>query len=316
MDENEKYFGSVKFYKNLIFIVVIALIAVPTIFAVYFYLQNEESKDINTTLTESLYIANDKITELTKLEEEQEKYILENGINIDTEDGPYYQDLYPDFYAPSELSAKQVLNQTAYITFDDGPSGNTEWILEVLDNYDVKATFFVAHNNTNNIDGLIKEIYDAGHTVAMHTYSHEYNKIYESVESYLDDMYLIFCEIKDATGVAPTIFRFPGGSINGYNQDISQDIITEMLRRGFIPWDWNCSSEDAVGGKKTADQLVNNVLTVSKSYDRPVVLLHDSASKDSSVKALSGIITGLRNQGYDLAPITPSDSPILFDYRN
>ena len=223
-----------------------------------------------------------------------------------------YQALYPDFYAPQTYSANSAPNKTAYLTFDDGPSGNTDIILQTLQEENVKATFFVV--GTDNAGNLarMRRIVQEGHTIGMHSYSHSYKKIYASVEAFLKDMYQVFNLIKDTTGVTPTCFRFPGGSINSYNKAVYKDIKAEMIRRGFVPYDWNVSSGDASTTKYTPEQLTGYVLNGIGSKSRIIVLMHDSSSKENTAQAVRQIIIGIREKGFIFAPLDYQTKPILF----
>ena len=119
--------------------------------------------------------------------------------------------------------------------------------------------------------------------------------------------------IREATGVTPTHFRMPGGSVNGYNYEVSQEIITEMLRRGFIPYDWNISSGDASADGATADEILSNVLR-GTGNSRGIVLMHDSSAKYSTVEALRSVIWTLRDMGYSFDRLQADTAPILFSY--
>ena len=226
-------------------------------------------------------------------------------------DHPSYMDKYPDFYAPQPLKADYAPDMTVYLTFDDGPSTVTKSILATLAEYDVKATFFIVTMSGYSREGL-KAIADAGHIVAMHSKTHAYRTIYASVDAFLDDMYAVFCEIRDVTGVTPTLFRFPGGSINSYNHNVYQEIIAEMLRRGFVPFDWNVSSGDAAANTVAKDAIVNNVLAMTAS--RAIVLMHDGSYKTTTAEALPEIIEGLRAKGYRFEALRPDSKPVLFQY--
>ena len=231
------------------------------------------------------------------------------------EDLPY-QSLYPDFYAPEGYHASLIKDDVIYLTFDDGPSANTDRILDVLKQEEVKATFFVTgRTNTTDLERM-KRIVAEGHTIGMHSYSHNYTKIYSSVEAFLDDMYPIFMQIKETTGETPVIFRFPGGSINAYNGDIYQEIIAEMMRRGFVPWDWNISAQDATAKKVTSAQITANVTARAAKVNRGVVLMHDSAAKTATASAVKNIIRELKNKGFTLDKITPELKPIVFPYKD
>lgn len=228
-------------------------------------------------------------------------------------DLPDYAELYPDFYAPQELDAQSVPSGVVYLTFDDGPSPRTDEILATLAREEVKATFFVVGQTKEENLQRMRDIVDQGHTIAMHSYSHNYKKIYASVEAFLDDMYQIFVQIRDTTGVTPTFFRFPGGSVNAYNYGIYQDIMAEMLRRGFVPCDWNISAQDATKTPLAPEKIVSNILN-SAGHSRGVVLMHDSAARTTTAQALPEIIRQLRERGFQLDRLTPDIKPILFSY--
>ncbi|MBQ7816705.1 MAG: polysaccharide deacetylase [Oscillospiraceae bacterium] len=229
---------------------------------------------------------------------------------------PSYQQLYPDFYAPQPLNLVEYSDKTIYLTFDDGPSPRTPDVLKILEENGVQATFFVVGQNDEQSYQWMRDIVAAGHTLGMHSYTHQYKKIYESVESYLDDMYKMYSQIKEVTGVAPTVFRFPGGSINAYNTGINQEIIAEMLRRGFVPYDWNISSEDAATTPPSADRIVSSVVSQSKRVNRGVVLMHDSDYKYTTVEALPKMIEQLKAEGFVFDALHPETQPVIFGYQN
>ena len=294
----ERYFGSVRFFKNMILLAVIIMIAVPTCLSVYLV------KDLQKT--------EQHLQEMTAQYDEMcQSEMIWYGWEAESP----YANLYPDFYAPQSLSAGVRENGVIYLTFDDGPSACTGEILDVLKEKNVKATFFVIGSQGEANAQLLKRIVDEGHTIAMHTSSHNYTKIYASVEDYLADMYQIFTQIRETTGVTPTLFRFPGGSINNYNSGISHELIAEMLRRGFVPFDWNISSRDAATVKLLpAETLVNNVVNDAKKMPYGIVLMHDSAAKTTTAKAVGPMIDQLREMGFELKALTPETKSMLFAY--
>lgn len=299
------YIGSVRFFKNMILLLVIIFIATPTVFA-FRYQAKAKALQAETARQQQ------QITELQQQMEEMEERLQSH---IDP-DGPAYQSLYPDFYAPQELSADQEEEGVIYLTFDDGPSYRTPEVLQILREENVKATFFVIGRADEQSRQWMRDIVAEGHTLGMHTYSHDYDAVYASVEDYLADMYQIFQLIKDATGTVPTVFRFPGGSINGYNYEVSQDIISEMLRRGFVPYDWDISSGDASGDFASADAIIANVVGGAVGTDRGIVLMHDSSPKTTTVSALRPMIGQLRAMGFRLDSLKPETKPILFGYSH
>ncbi len=293
------YIGSVRFFKNMILLVVIIAILIPTYTS--FHYKNKYENLSQQTETVSL------AKQTTSLYD----YLPDYNIKPET---PEYQNKYPDFYAPQPLDASESVPNTVYLTFDDGPSSRTPEVLEILAEEDIKATFFVVGTTDSFSAQAMKDIVAQGHTLAMHTYTHQYKKIYESVDAYLDDMYQIFTLIKETTGVTPTHFRFAGGSINSYNYQVYMDIISEMLRRGFVPFDWNVSSGDASSVLLSTNAIVNNVVTGVGKTSRAVVLMHDSYSRTTTVQALPAIIQTLKEQGYSFDRLTPQTKPVLFAY--
>lgn len=307
------YFGSVRFFKNLILLAVVIMIAVPTGVSIHYKQQlsqqQEQLAGLQDTVAGMEEQAAQTMLQLNELQQQQQIGGVQAG-QLD------YQKLYPDFYAPQELDASQKLHKTMYLTFDDGPSVRTDEILQILARHEVKATFFVVGKTDELSLQRMRNIVEQGHTLAMHSYSHDYKKIYASVEAYLDDMYRIFTLIRDTTGQTPTVFRMPGGSINGYNNGIYQELLAEMLRRGFLPCDWNLSSADAASPMPAAQQILLNVVGNAANKERGFVLMHDSASHTTTVEALEPMIVGLKELGFRFDRITPQTSPVLFSYRN
>ncbi|WP_251318774.1 polysaccharide deacetylase family protein [Flintibacter muris] len=229
---------------------------------------------------------------------------------------PSYQELYPELYAqPHDWNTVNKAN-VCYLTFDDGPSARTPEVLAILEQYGVKATFFVVGKDTEQSRQWMKQIVDAGHTIGVHSYTHSYRKIYGSVEAYLDDFAQEYHIIEEATGVAPQIFRFPGGSINAYNGQIYQEIVAEMTRRGFVYFDWNRANGDAVSKPPSAATLTSNALDRLGVSSRVILLMHDSKSHASTVASLPAVIEGYQNASYTLEALTPEVRPIVYAYPN
>ena len=227
---------------------------------------------------------------------------------------PAYQDLYPELYAQPHVWNVEEEGKTAYLTFDDGPSDRTPEILEVLERYGVKGTFFVVGGDSEQGRQRMRDIVAAGHTLGVHSYTHDYKKIYASVEAFLDDFAQEYNLILDATGVAPQIFRFPGGSVNAYNGGTYKEIISEMVRRGFVYYDWNRQTGDAVKKTPSAPVLVQNALKGVNSTQRIILLAHDNRRYTNVVQALPEIIEGYQAAGFSLEALTPEVRPIIFDY--
>ncbi len=211
-----------------------------------------------------------------------------------------YMDLYPDMYVES---IKPVIHlgekKTAYLSFDDGPSHITNGILDTLTEYEIKATFFVLGCTiTREGEECLKDMVKQGHTIGIHTYSHNYKNIYSSVEAFLDDFYQDYLLIYETTGVKVNIFRFPWGSYNSYNKNIRDELVAEMERRGFTYYDWNVSAEDSIGNP-TEYRIKRNVLKDLDKYDNPIILMHDSSVNRLTAKTLPDILESIIDKGYE-----------------
>ncbi len=198
-----------------------------------------------------------------------------------------------------------------YLTFDDGPSKNTEAILDILDEYGVKATFFVVGKEDGEAAQRLQMIYERGHTIGMHSFSHDYSKIYHSVEEFREDFLALKQYIYDATGVETTYFRFPGGSSNQISELNMTEFVTFIEEQGVEYYDWNVSSGDGTGKLIPVEMLVKNCTEMIPYYETSIILLHDSAPKTTTVEALPQIIeTILAMEDTVILPITENTRPI------
>ncbi len=227
-----------------------------------------------------------------------------------TEESPYagiHEDMIVTPVGAEDLVREQG---TVYLTFDDGPSQNTYTILSLLRKYDVKATFFVVPSRTDECYALLRSIVSEGHSIGVHSASHDYEKIYASAEAYLEDFYEAWDIIYDATGVKTSLFRFPGGSVNDFNGETRDIIIGEMTRRGFRYFDWNVDSNDA-GGASWSEMYNTIPSDIAQNY-RSVVLMHDSAPRENTVYVLEDILKVLVWEGYKLDKINDNTMPVQF----
>lgn len=190
-----------------------------------------------------------------------------------------------------------------YLTFDDGPSDNTDAILDILDDYGIKATFFVNGKEDEVSLAAYKRIVEEGHTIAMHSYSHKYSEIYSSVDAFKADYEKIQNLIYDTTGQESLFYRFPGGSSNRVSNAHMSDYIKFLTEQGITYFDWNVSSGDATSQAFTAEDLVENVMGDVVKYKTSIVLLHDAKTKSTTVQALPEIIEALQESGALILPI-------------
>ncbi len=194
-------------------------------------------------------------------------------------------------------------DKVIYLTFDDGPCIYTGKLLDILDKYNVKATFFVVGNNGSY--SIIKDAASRGHTIGLHSYCHKYEEIYKSKDAYMKDLNTIQNIVYASTGQKSYIVRFPGGSSNRISASIKKGIMTELAKtltaEGYRYFDWNVDSCDGTGQLKR-EQIVANVVAGIKKHNTSIVLQHDIWPE--SVYAVEDIIKwGLAN-GYSFAPIT------------
>ena len=218
-------------------------------------------------------------------------------------------------FAKNNYTPGVVSNKTIYLTFDDGPGKYTARLLDILKKYDVKATFFVTGYDNRYNDLLTRE-YAEGHTVGLHSYSHNYGLIYTSTEAYMEDLLRIQEKVKGYTGYESKIIRFPGGSSNTisrrYRMGIMSTLASKVEELGFRYFDWTIMSGDA-GNTKDPNKIYQNVTGSLKENGINVVLMHDI--KEYTVNSVERIIEyGLAN-GYTFAPLT-MESPVVHQRIN
>ena len=204
----------------------------------------------------------------------------------------------------------KLMGAKAYLTFDDGPSQNTKKILDILDQSGVKGTFFVIYHSDS--EELYKDIVKRGHTLALHSYTHDYSNIYRSEQAFFTDLDKLSNYLGGITGVYPKIMRFPGGSSNSisrkYNKGILTRLTASVTQKGHRYFDWNVDSGDADDVTVDKSKLIGNIKARLGNHTSAVILMHDSATKTTTVEALPEIINMLREKGYEILPIT-MDTP-------
>ena len=200
-----------------------------------------------------------------------------------------------------DIQAK-VSGGIIYLTYDDGPSGYTSQLLDLLDSYGVKATFFVVNSGYGE---TMARAAASGHTIAIHSASHNYDKIYASEEAYFEDLYYMQSIIQSYTGQTPMMIRFPGGSSNSvsyFNPGIMTRLVQLVEEKGFRYFDWNVSSQDAGGVTHGWVEVAYNVIEGVSRRSTSVVLMHDS--NGMCIRATERIIQwGLAN-GYTFYALT------------
>ena len=188
-----------------------------------------------------------------------------------------------------------------FLTFDDGPSKTvTPKILEILDKYDIKATFFVLGCNVKAHPEIVKQAYDSGHYIANHGYSHKYSKIYESANSVLEEYNKTENLIREVIGndeYSSHLFRFPGGAYGGPYEKIKAEARKTLNEKGLAYIDWSALTYDAEGAN-TKEEILSNLKETMKNWDNVVILMHDAADKEITYNTLEDVIKYLQEKGY------------------
>lgn len=197
-----------------------------------------------------------------------------------------------------------------YLTFDDGPSDNTDRILDILKQYNIKATFFVTGKTDEESQAAYQRIVKEGHTLGMHSYSHKYCVIYDSLDAFEQDFTQLHDYLYQVTGVDCKYYRFPGGSSNKVSNLDMREFIKYLNQQDITYFDWNVSSGDATSQAYTTDELIQNVMGDVTKYKTSVVLMHDSTAKSTTVDALPALIEQLQSIGAQILPIDENTTPI------
>ncbi len=198
--------------------------------------------------------------------------------------------------------------KTMYLTFDDGPTAeNTCMVLDILKEKNIKATFFVIGESVRKNPEVARRIVAEGHSIGIHCNNHDYDMLYESVDSYLADFQEAYDIVYEVTGVEAKMYRFPGGSINAYNKAVYEEIIAEMTERGFVYYDWNASLEDAVR-KSSPEQLLQTAKDSTLERKKVIMLAHDTVH--NTALCLEGLIEQFPE--YRMEPLSIEVEPIQF----
>ncbi|WP_418554622.1 ATP-dependent metallopeptidase FtsH/Yme1/Tma family protein [Longibaculum muris] len=215
----------------------------------------------------------------------------------------------------------QVIDKTkdnekvVYLTFDDGPSRHTPEVLEILKRYQCKATFFITGMN-KKYRPYIKTAYDQGHTIGLHTYSHNYSKVYASTNAYFKDLDKVGKLAKEYIGFTPKYIRFPGGGSNTisrkYNKGIMSQLTKQVGKKGYIYYDWNCENGDGYAHMSQSQMLKR---ATSSSAKKVMILMHDANGKQNTVDILPKVIEHYQKKEYTFKAIDDS-TPVFHQHVN
>jgi len=280
--------------KRLIIATLLTLILLPIVCCVVLLFQvhdmNREIDDLSRRI--AILEQSNSERESSHLEQTKAKEVMSDNVETDE-------------------AVIEDTRQKVYLTFDDGPSVYTNEILDILAQYDVKATFFVVGKEDEASKEALRRIVAEGHTLGMHSYSHKYAELYESEENFKADFEKQRTYLEEVTGQKCMFYRFPGGSSNTVS-DVNMHVFADYLdTQGVVFHDWNIASGD--GGRRLLDvgTLVKNCTTDVGKWNQSVILLHDSAEKSTTVEALPEIIETIQAmENTVLLPITEDMEPV------
>lgn len=251
-----------------------------------------------------------QIDKTERTSDELDGFITDNESDSTTEGETPTSTKEMETTTPAGDTQKRGYGKTVYLTFDDGPSQNTEKIISILEQYGVKATFFVLAKDDEESIGRYKSIVESGNTLGLHSYSHNYSEIYKDLVSFIEDVTKIHDFVYNVTGIDVKIYRFAGGSANSTAVVDIHECIDYLNTHGYTYYDWNVSSGDASGNLLTVDEIMANIETDIFRMNTAIVLMHDSASKTTTVETLPVLIEMLLDEGFEIKAIDKDTATI------
>lgn len=315
-EERQKRRKRIRLLKKIIIFILVMAILIPTVLCIILgiklhrvqkELRELQAQAIETTVINSTEVpSEDEKGADAEAEEETDRYTAD-GVDVSKRDSAKAA-----FKGSEQEQSEQDEDvRKVYLTFDDGPSSNTDRILDILAEYDVKATFFVLGKEGEKYQALYNRIVEEGHTLAMHSYTHKFDEIYQSVESYAEDLSRLQEFLYDTTGVWCRFCRFPGGSSNTVSKVDMHELIAYLDKKDITYFDWNISSGDATNEYISVDMLLSNCLTNLPRYHESIILMHDAPNKNTTVQALPTLIERIQAmENTVIVPITEDTEPI------
>lgn len=308
----------IRFLKKLIIFILVMAILIPTVLCVVLgtklHIVRRQLQELQAQIEAEAEIADIENADVPEVLEVESDSVAVQDIELYTADGVNVSKRDSAVKEQEEGQDEPVTDEDVhrvYLTFDDGPSSNTNRILDILAEYDVKATFFVVGKEEEEYQALYKRIVDEGHTLAMHSYSHKYNEIYQSVDSFAQDLSKLQEFLYDTTGVWCRFCRFPGGSSNTVSTVDMNELIAYLDEQDITYFDWNVSSGDASNSYISSDTILRNCLTTLPQYHESIILMHDASNKNTTVQALPELIERiLAMDNTIIVPITEETEPI------
>ena len=265
-------------------------------------------------LSKNENLSNTNVSENSSINTESKKAYYFNTLKTalsEQENTVAYDEPTPDILTESQLDNIQNIfnvspSKTVYLTFDDGPSNSvTPLILDLLNQENIKATFFVLGTNVDMYPDIVQREYSEGHYIGNHGYSHKYSEIYQNKDTILNDYVQCNTSIQKALGNAnfsSKVYRFPGGSSGGIYNNIKSEGKTLLKENNIAYLDWNALTCDAEG-TPTRESILENLEKTVGNKDVVVLLMHDSSTKILTYETLPQVISFLRNNGYTFRTI-------------
>lgn len=295
----------IRFLRKMIIIVplstIVILLLVCILLGVRLHFVTKELRNLRTQIETTTVIDQTGEMEDTTDSDSSQLYTV-SGVDESDQDARTEQDDTPE----EEEGIRKV-----YLTFDDGPSSNTNRILDILAEYDVKATFFVVGKEEEEYRALYNRIVEEGHTLAMHSYSHKYSELYQSIDSFSADLRRLQEFLYDTTGVWCRYYRFPGGSSNTVSNVDMHELIAYLDDQDMTYFDWNIASGDAASAYISPEDIIRNCTVNLENFDHAMILMHDASNKNSTVEALPTLIETIQAmEDTKIVPITDDTEPI------
>ena len=293
--------------KIVITIIILAIIGI--IASVGFILYNkykvvEASAENSNFITEEVSLSENSEGNLNENEENNSEQTLEESTS--EENNQQDKEKSQQFINSINNIYKAEEGKRVFLTFDDGPTTQvTPHILDILDKYNVKATFFVLGTRVKQNPEILKREYESGHYIANHSYSHKYSSIYKSVESVLEEYNKTEEAIREAIGddsYSSNLFRFPGGSRGGKYEEVKEEARKKLNENGIAYLDWSALTYDAAGADSSED-ILKNLKKTMKGWNNVVILMHDSPDKKITYETLDDVIEYLQKEGYEFKNI-------------
>ena len=305
----------VKRLKKIIVGTFLTVTILPTVLSIFFGISRAHYKAALKEKTEELNYYLELGSEAEFFEEQIPEALTDDAAVSEAAPTVRRENLTDDDIKNLSLSDEELYEgyRKIYLTFDDGPSSNTDAILDILKEYDVKATFFVVQHEGRNFERLYRRIVDEGHSLGMHSCTHVYSDLYSDRDAFMEDTTRLRNFLYLVTGTESDIYRFPGGSTNRASAVDMHEFADALREDGIVFFDWNVSSRDATAGGVSRDAIINNVTREIGKHMESIVLFHDLGSKTTTVEALPAVIEYI--QAMDdavLLPITRETDPIQF----